>query len=239
MRTQPMSHISEPEKCSSDYREALRTQSRLGAGVECRSSFRASGIKNLSYRPLPIIDVPRRQAHDVLPEHNVRFWKPFEHPVINHRLSALRGLLAWLKDRHQCPSPSVAALRKKTCCADQAGKVQIVPARVGYGYGFTARVNPRKHLATQDAFAPNTALTSHRFANDEKRKEKTLIFRMHKRANSKDTLSVRCPTCEAPPGVRCKLMSGEPRKTPPQGTAHRSSGRRLEMASPNQIFRWP
>jgi hypothetical protein len=36
-----------------------------------------------------------------------RIWKSFEHPVIDHRLSALRGFLAWLKDRHQCPFPGV------------------------------------------------------------------------------------------------------------------------------------
>src|ERR1035438_647233 len=41
------------EKCARHCRETLWARSCLGAAVECRSSCRASGIENLSYRPLP------------------------------------------------------------------------------------------------------------------------------------------------------------------------------------------
>ncbi len=78
------------------------------------------------------IDSTGREAHDVLPQHDSRFWKSFEHPVINHRPGALRSLLAWLKYGHQCPFPGVAPFCKKTCCADQAGNMHVVPARMGH-----------------------------------------------------------------------------------------------------------
>src|SRR5580700_419218 len=87
--------------------------------------------------------MPGWQAHDMLAKRNIGFRESFEKVVVNHRLRALRGLFAWLKDRHQCPFPGVAALCKKTCRANQASNVHIVSARMGYGYGFAPRVSPR------------------------------------------------------------------------------------------------
>jgi glucose-6-phosphate 1-dehydrogenase len=40
-------------KCASHCRKALWTRSSLGRAVECRTSCGASGVENLSYRPLP------------------------------------------------------------------------------------------------------------------------------------------------------------------------------------------
>ena len=37
---------------------------------------------------------------------------------------------------------------------------------------------------------------------------------MQKKSDSRDVLSVRCPTCSVPTGVRSKLSTGSPRITP-------------------------
>src|SRR5450755_3696573 len=37
---------------------------------------------------------------------------------------------------------------------------------------------------------------------------------MQKKSDSRDVLSVRCPTCGVPTGVRSKLSTGSPRITP-------------------------
>jgi hypothetical protein len=37
---------------------------------------------------------------------------------------------------------------------------------------------------------------------------------MKKKLGPKQILAVRCPTCGAPPGVRCELNTGQPRTEP-------------------------
>src|ERR1700733_3353232 len=76
------------------------------------------------------IEVPRRQAHDVLPEYDIGLRKTFEKPVVNHGLSALCRLLPWLKHWHQRSMPlsrllensEVAPIKQATCMpVPQAG----------------------------------------------------------------------------------------------------------------------
>src|SRR5277367_6359429 len=55
----------------------------------------------------------------MLAEHDIRFGKTLEQPVVNHSLRALRRLLARLKDSHQRAAPSVASLCKKRRRADE------------------------------------------------------------------------------------------------------------------------
>ena len=65
-------------------------------------------------------DGPGRSNHHVLAEHDVRLGKAVKEPVINHRLSALPGLLSRLEHRHHSPVPSVAGLREEPRRAERA-----------------------------------------------------------------------------------------------------------------------
>jgi hypothetical protein len=50
--------------------------------------------------------------------------------------------------------------------------------------------------------------------NPEEQKPIHVVHCRECKPDAPDPLVVRCPTCGVPPGVRCKLSSGEPRTGP-------------------------
>ena len=88
-----------------------------------------------SDRPGAAGDGAGRTDHDVLAEHDIGFGEALEQAVVDHRLGALRRLLARLKDRHQGAPPGVARLRQQCRRADQPGHVHVVAAHMPHRHG--------------------------------------------------------------------------------------------------------
>src|SRR5579864_1527891 len=122
---------------------AMTTGSILASGIEPCAPRPNKRICRLSAAevttPVTPIEVPRRQAHDVLPEHAIGLGKTFEEPIVNHGLSALCSLLPWLKDWHQRSMPAIAAFGKKRGRSNQAGHVHVVPTGVRHWHGLAIR----------------------------------------------------------------------------------------------------
>jgi hypothetical protein len=78
--------------------------------------------------------------HDMLAEDDYWLREVLEETIIDHRLSAFRGFLPRLKDRHQCSMPSLAGLGKQRGRARKPGDVHVVTTHVAHRHGMAFTV---------------------------------------------------------------------------------------------------
>ena len=94
----------------------------------------AKRIRGREERPRPHLHLPAPKRVHMLPEHHIRHGHLIIQPRINHRLRTLPALLIRLEHQHQVPRPGRHVRRQRIRRGEEAGDVDIVPARVHDGF---------------------------------------------------------------------------------------------------------